>query len=422
MQAAVRTARAALIAVEAAMNAVNKIEGVTAITTELTTVDDAIAALDALDPEAMDYLTAAETALNGTGGAEAALDAAATAIDGAIVAQHMGVMLTAYLDAGTTDYVLVLAHGDDTLEEVAFTFEGLMGANELDRVIGEQNSPQSYAFATNVAGLFRGDTTGRAVMGTLYQGTDNSGTEVGVNKGEGKVMITAPLAVGNHFLEITDENAGGGSVTLSAWFRPSTPWADLTTDEEGTVEAGKTVYYQFSITSPAEVLTLSATAARTDPADTQATLYSKNGQIGMSMDKPGGKDFEIMLPVLAGAHIIAVKGDTPQEKGQYTLMSVTATANVLTIPVAAATPAPTASATTYYIFDVAKGGGWLHVKVTGAAGGADDEKTDAELSANGQRVGGVSNMGHANFATEVMAGSHLLKLTTTAARAVCIQV
>ncbi len=415
MQTAVSAARAALVAVEAAMNAVNEIDGVTAITTELATVDTAITALDALDPEATGYLAAAETALNGTGGAEGALDAAATIIGATIVAQHMGVMLTTYLDAGTTEYVLVLAHGDDTLENVEFTFEGLMGADGLERVIGKADSPKNYTFTTNVAGLFMGDTTGRAVMGTLHQGTDNTGDVVGVNTGEGKVMITAPLAAASHFLEITDENAGGGSVMLSAWFRPSMAWnrsANANWAQE--VEAGQTVYYQFSLTSP-EVPTLSATADRTNPADTRATLYSKNGQVGMSMDKPGGMDFEIMLPALSGAYIVAVQGDTPQEKGEYILMSEAVTANLLTIPVAATTPPPTANETTYYVFDVAQGGGWLHVKVTGATGGADDEKTDAELSANGQRVGGVSNMGHANFATQVMAGTHLLKITTTAA-------
>ena len=410
MVAAVAAARSALVAAEEAL--------VAADLSLITETDAAIDRLDALDPinteaDTTAALTAAQQALYN---ADSATDNAASVLRAAIVADHMGVDLTAYLNSGVEEYILVVTHRDEGETQsppaVTVQFKGLMGTSVLEQLVGTtggEASSATYTFTTNIAGLFMGDTTGRAVSGTLHQGTTPymAGTtqDVGVDTGTGKVEITAPIITPETYtLTVTDMGtSGGGNVTLSAWFRSST--AIVTTEEE--LSAGKSNYYHFNEGTP-RVLTLKAAADRLMGADTTGVLYSKNGQIKSDVDAEGGRNFEIVVAAIAGDYILEVRGDTAQEAGKFTLSHTGVTATSVVVPsptnsgVVGATPG-------YFLVNVPKDGGWIQVKITSNVGDLD---TDAELEGpDGSLVMSSKSEGHANFAVMVMMGQHLLTVT-----------
>lgn len=407
---AVRAAINALAAAEDALDDLNDVDGQTVAPADFTTIADAITVLEALGAITASnaYATGTTNALTG---ANSALTTAAGSLTGAFATVHEGVAMTAYLDSGVEEYIVVLATDHTSLPDVNVRFAGLMGTGELTRLIGSTSSAdetETFTFRTNVAGLFKGNTAGRAVSGEL---SPNDGIDIGT----GMVEIAAPLTTpGPYTLTVTDQGgSGGGEFTFSAWFRSSTSLTSPTTvPVSGEIMAGKSNYYHF--TAGPSILTIGATAVRDTPAgrvgvDTKGTLYSGNGNIAMNTGKAGIVGFEIMMPVTADTYILEVEGDTPQVAGRFTLTSQEDTATSLSIP-SSGTLIDAESQN--FVFNVQQGGGWLQVK-TDVASGVTGVQTTATLSANGMRVGSHTGDPLANFAVMVSEGLHLLVVEKT---------
>ena len=406
---AVAAARRALIAAESAL--------ATAGRDAISAIDAAIIGLDALDP--VDTEAATTNALTA---AQTQLTAAADSLqDTSHTDEHADGNFTAFIGSGVTEYIIVLAHSDSSLPMVEVGFAGLMGASALEQLIGTTggvSTAATYTFRTNVAGLFKGDTSGAPATGTLESGS----ASVGVDTATGKVEITAPLlTTGEYTLTATHAGtSGGGNVTLAAWFRRSTALTVPTamgTTTNGTLTANEVRYYHFD--GALGILTLTAMQTRLMGADTQGVLYSQNGQLAMNMDKAGIVGFEIMLPIAVGAHILEVRGDTAQVAGSFTITGVLrGTSDGVAELAVTVADLQNASGMMphYYIVTVPASGGWLQVRLSVQE--TSTLELDAELTGpDSQTVVNAAGAGLPNFATQVAAGQHLLKVTAPGATA-----
>lgn len=407
---AVRDAIDALVAAERALTALDEVEGQSVAQSNFDAISDEITDLRALGTisAANAYEAGTATALDEA--AAALRSNAATHLEAAFEDSHQGVDMTAYIDSGVEEYIVVLATDHTDLPDVEVRFKGLMGTGEVARLIGDTTETETFTFTTNVEGLFMADTSGRSVSGTL----ERSGSEVGVDTATGKVGITAPLTTaGTYTLTVTDMGGSGdGVVTLSAWFRSSESLTLGSDEEDEEITEGISNYYHFS--GQNAILTIGAIADRATTnrmgADTTGILYSKNGRIsGEDVERVGG--FEIMVPIIAtDQYILEVKGDTSRIAGFFTIESQADDAT----PVAEL-PSLMQSGTIgerpeYFVFDIPTDGGWLQVKITSPL----DENLDADAvlsGPDGSPVMDATGTGHPNFAAMVTMGQHILRVT-----------
>ena len=361
-----------------------------------------------------------------------ALTNAASALNGAIGASGIGTLLTgndahqpfeitAQIGSGEEAYYVVISQeGDTALTGVGVTFSGIMAAAEEQAAfvlsdVGSQE--ETITLTTNVTGLLMADTSGRRVSGTLTETVSGDEVSRSVNASTTMIDMTAPLNTDiSVTLTVTDEvKTGDGRVTLALQYAPAVafPAADTTQ----TLMEGQTTYYFIDQTAAMiEMFTASQPNLATEKADTQGTLYSKDGQIAKSVDHTGGRNFFIDAPLAVGYYILAVMGDSPREKGEYQVARESkAVTGELTVSrtMIRDTEDPTnvVAGAEYYILQVGTPG-WILVKVNpDVSGGPDD--TNGVLTKDARTVAQDPNAdAHVNFATEItMTGQYLLTIT-----------